>query len=101
MLVPLRNRQPTPIATAPHVRRWVFAGKILPLLLLVMPLNACSKAEQERKIAEVQKAADERVAKAEQEARDKIATLEKQVEAIKAEAADASAQAKAMADEAV
>ena len=62
---------------------------------------ACGTAEQEKKIAEVQKAADTRIAKAEQDAREKIAALEKQVEAIKSEAADASAQVKAAADEAI
>jgi sugar-specific transcriptional regulator TrmB len=101
MLEPMLNRQSVPKAAAPQLRRWVFASKILPLLLFAMPLTACNKAEQERKLAEVQKSADERVAKAEQDARDKIAALQKQVEEIKAEAADASAQAKAMADEAV
>jgi sugar-specific transcriptional regulator TrmB len=61
----------------------------------------CGKAEQEKKIAEIQKTADERIAKAEKEAQEKIAQLQKQVEAIKAEAADASAEAKAQADEAI
>ncbi len=74
---------------------------VLLILFFAMAPVSCNKAEQEKKIAEIQKSADEKVAKAEQDAREKIAALEKQVEAIKAEAADASAQVKAQADEAV
>lgn len=76
-------------------------GRVWPSLLMAVALTACGKAEQEKKIAEMQAAADARVAKAEQDARDKIAALQKQVEAIKEEAADASAQARTAADEAI
>ena len=82
-------------------RRWVFAAKRALIILFALSITACNKAEEEKKIAEIQKSADARVAQAEQDAKEKIAALEKQVEAIKEEAADASAQAKAQADEAV
>jgi polyhydroxyalkanoate synthesis regulator phasin len=82
------------------VRRRVAAGHIFAGLALALSLTACNKAEQEKKIAEIQKSADARVAQAEQTANEKIAALEKQVEAIKAEAADAAVQAKAEVDEA-
>ena len=82
-------------------RRWASSHRVLSFLLLALALSGCGKAEQEQKIAEIQKAADARIAKAEQDAREKIAALEKQVEAVKSEAADASAQVKAAADEAI
>ncbi len=82
-------------------RGWALSHKVLLGLLLALSLNACGKAEQEKRIAEIQKAADAGIAKAEQEAQNKIAALESQIEAIKAEAADASAQVKAAADEAI
>lgn len=80
-----------------HRHGVALAGALIMALLSV----GCGKEEQERKIAEIQKAADARVAKAEEEARAKIAALQQQIEAVKAEAADASAQAKAAADEAI
>jgi hypothetical protein len=86
----------------PNRPRYLVAtgGKVL-LLGLVLAASACGKAEQERKIAEIRATADAGIARAEQEARDKIAALQKEIEAVKAEAADASAQAKAAADEAI
>jgi len=81
--------------------RRLFGSVGLGSAVLAVALTGCGKAEQEQKLAEMQKAADTRVAKAEEDARAKIAALQQQVEAIKAEAADASAQAKAMAEEAI
>lgn len=69
--------------------------------VVCLPLTGCGKAEQEKKIAQIQQTANERIAKAEKEAQEKIAELQKQIEAIKAEAADASAEARAQADAAI
>jgi Fe2+ transport system protein B len=69
--------------------------------VVCLPLTGCGKAEQEKKIAQIQQTANERIAKAEKEAQEKIAELQKQIEAIKAEAADASAEVRAQADAAI
>jgi hypothetical protein len=61
-------------------------------------ITAC---DQESKLRELQHQADERVAKAEREAKDKVQTLEKEVEALKADMADASAQAKTATETAI
>jgi len=94
-----------------RLRGWFGAGKgeqgrrVLTASVLAsmvsLSLVGCGKAEEEKKISQIQKAADERITKAEKEAADKIALLQKQMDAIKAEAADASADLKAQADAAI
>lgn len=80
-------------------RRVLNAGILASIVSL--SLVGCGKAEEEKKIAQIQKTADERITRAEKEAQEKIAQLQKQLEAIKAEAADASAELKAQADAAI
>jgi colicin import membrane protein len=57
--------------------------------------------EDDAKIRDIQRLADERVAKAERDAHRKLQDMEKQIEALKAEAADAAAQAKTEAESAI
>lgn len=79
---------------------WLGVGTLA--LTMGTLLGGCSnKAEEERRIAEVRKAADDKLAQAQKTAQEQIAQLQKQIETVKAEAADASAQAKAMAEEAI
>jgi hypothetical protein len=82
-----------------HGRRVLTASILASIVSL--SLVGCGKAEEEKKIAQIQKSAQERIAKAEKEAQEKILQLQKQIEAIKAEAADASAEVKAQADAAI
>jgi uncharacterized lipoprotein YehR (DUF1307 family) len=94
-----------------RLHRWFGGGKceqglrVLTASILAsivsLSLIGCGKAEEEKKIAQIQKAADERIAKAEKEAGDKIVQLQKQMDAIKGQAADASAELKAQADAAI
>src|SRR5688572_460135 len=57
--------------------------------------------EDDAKVRDIQRLADERVATAERTAERKLREMEKQIEALKAEAADATAQAKAEAESAI
>jgi DNA repair exonuclease SbcCD ATPase subunit len=67
-----------------------------PILLTL----ACGAGDKERaKLAEVQRQADERVAHAEADAREKIAALEKKVDELQGQVAEAGAQAKAAAED--
>jgi hypothetical protein len=64
-------------------------------------LLLASGCEDEAKIRDIHRLADERVAKAERDAQRKMQEMEKQLEALKAEAADAAAQAKTEAESAI
>ena len=71
------------------IRQRIWAGLLVSWALV--GTTACSdEKEQAAKIAEVQKAADEKLKKAEQVANDKVAAMQKQLDQMKA---DAEAQA--------
>ncbi len=72
------------------------------LWALIVTLAACNGGEKERaKLAEVQRQADEQVARVEADAKEKLAAMEKKVELLQADVADAGAQARAAAEEEV
>lgn len=68
-------------------------------VLAVLTLGAA--CDHEAKLRDAQRQADERVAKAEREARIKLEDAQKQLQALKAELADAAAKAKAEAESAI
>jgi hypothetical protein len=63
------------------------------LFLLVLTLVGCANAEEEqKKLAAIQKAADERVAKAQNEAKVKLGDAERELNELKTQLADAKAK---------
>lgn len=71
------------------------------VVLASAALLLASGCDDEAKIRDIHRLADERVAKAERDAQRKIQEMEKELEALKAEAADAAAQAKTEAEGAI
>lgn len=72
-----------------------------PELLAGAALLLLGGCEDEAKVRDIQRLADERVATAERNSERKLREMEKQIEALKAEARGATAQAKAEAEEAI
>lgn len=64
-------------------------------------LPACNAEEQKRQLAELQKKCDDRVAQSDRQSKEQVAGLEKQIEALKLEAAESAAKAKSEVDDAV
>ena len=58
----------------------------------------CDAEKEKAKIAEIQKLADDRIAKIQSEAQEKVAAAEKRIEQMQSELADAGAAVKAEAD---
>jgi hypothetical protein len=82
------------------IRERIWAGLVLGSVLL--GTAACDDdKEQAAKLAEVQKAADEKIKKAEQAAAEKVASLQKQIEQMKADAETQAAKLKSEADQAI
>jgi hypothetical protein len=72
-----------------------------PVLVLLAVVLATSACEDEKKAAELQRKTDERIAKIQGEAAEKVATAEKKVEELQNQLVEAGAQAKAEAEEEV
>src|SRR5690242_7217589 len=93
------------IRQAPRIRLWrtitphMLTRRRLALGTLLIT-TACGNAEKE-KAAELQRQADDRIAKIEAEARDRVAAAEKKVTELQEQLVEAGAQAKAEANEEV
>lgn len=63
--------------------------------------SACNGEEQKRQLAELQKKCDDRVSQLDRQSKEQVGGLEKQLDALKLEAAESAAKAKSEVDEAV
>lgn len=77
----------------------VVASRSCLIALLAVGLAGCNEEEHKKALAELQDQADKKLAAVETKSKERVAELEKEVEALKTEAAAAAASAKAQAEE--